>query len=61
MCQVRACNEGRSSFMLLMLMLLLLKAVAHSWPLKGGVKPRQGKPSSVIRTQTRTELGPSLA
>ena len=25
----------------------LLKRVAHPWPLKGGVKPRQGKPSSV--------------
>ena len=41
--------------------LLLLKRVAHPWPLKGGVKPRQGKPSSVFKTQTRTELGPSLA
>ena len=30
------------------LLLLLLKRVAHPWPLKGGVKPRQGKPSSVI-------------
>ena len=28
--------------------LLLLKRVAHPWSLKGGVKPRQGKPSSVI-------------
>ena len=28
--------------------LLLLKRVAHPWPLKGGVKPRQGKPSLVI-------------
>ena len=27
----------------------LLKRVAHPWTLKGGVKPRQGKPSSVIR------------
>ena len=26
----------------------LLKRVAQPWPLKGGVKPRQGKPSSVI-------------
>ena len=34
---------------LLLLLLLLLKRVAHPWPLKGGVKPRQGKPSSVIR------------
>ena len=42
-------------------LLLLLKRVAHPWPLKGGVKPRQGKPSSVIKTRTRTELGPSLA
>ena len=32
----------------------------HPWPLKGVVKPRQGKPSSVIKTRTRTELGPSL-
>ena len=39
----------------------LLKSVAHPWPLKGCVKPRQGKPSSVIKTRTRTELGPSLA
>ena len=36
-------------------LLLLLKRVAHPWTLKGGVKPRQGKPSSV----TRLELGPS--
>ena len=41
--------------------LLLLKRVAHPWTLKGGVKPRQGKPSSVMKTRTRTELGPSLA
>ena len=40
--------------------LLLLKRVAHPWPLKGGVKPRQGKPSSVMKTRTRNELGPSL-
>ena len=26
----------------------LLKCVAQPWPLKGGVKPRQGNPSSVI-------------
>ena len=26
----------------------LTKRVAQPWPLKGGVKPRQGKPSSVI-------------
>ena len=38
----------------------LLKLVAQPWPLKGGVKPREGKPSSVIKTRTRTELGPSL-
>ena len=37
--------------------LLLLKRVAHPWTLKGGVKPRQGKPSLVIRS--RLELGPS--
>ena len=42
-------------------LLLLLKRVAQPWTLKGGVKPRQGKPSSVIKTRTRTELGPSLA
>ena len=47
--------------LLLLLLLLLLKRVAHPWPLKAGVKPRQGKPSSVINTRTRTELGPSLA
>ena len=41
--------------------LLLLTRVAQPWPLKGGVKPRQGKPSSVIKTPTRTALGPSLA
>ena len=57
---------GRKDFLcacclLLLLLLLLLKCVAHPWPLKGGVKPRQGKPSSVIKSRTRTELGPSLA
>ena len=31
-------------------LLLLLKCVAHAWTLKGGVKPRQGKPTSVIKT-----------
>ena len=36
--------------LLLLLLLLLLKHVAHPWPLKGGVKPRQGKPSSVIKS-----------
>ena len=41
--------------------LLLLKRVAQPWPLKGGVKPRQGKPSSVIKTQTRTKVDPRLA
>ena len=46
--------------LLLLLLLLLLKRVAHPWTLKGGVKPPQGKPSSVIKTRTRTELGPSL-
>ena len=35
--------------LLLLLLLLLLKRVAHPWPLKGGVKPRQGKPSSVTK------------
>ena len=39
----------------------LQKCVAHPWTLKSGVKPQQGKPSSVIKTYTRTELGPSLA
>ena len=45
----------------LLLLLLLPKCVAHPWTLKGGVKPAWGKPSSVIKTQTRTELGPNLA
>ena len=55
---------GRKDFctfcccLLLLLLLLLLKRVAQPWPLKGGVKPRQGKPGSVIKTRTRTELGP---
>ena len=44
-----------------LLLLMLLKRVAHPWPLKGGVKPGQGEPSSVIKTRTRTELGPSVA
>ena len=40
---------GRKDFLtacccLLLLLLLLLKRVAHPWPLKGGVKPRPGKP-----------------
>ena len=39
----------------------LLKRVARPWTLKGGVNPRRGKPGSVIKTRTRTELGPSLA
>ena len=66
--------------LLLWLLLLLPKDIAHPWTLKGGVKPRQGKPSSVTKTRTqlgassrldygagimksrtRTELGPSLA
>ena len=42
-------------------LLLLLKCVAHPWTLKGGVKPLEGKPRSVIKTRTMTELGPSLA
>ena len=50
-----------ASCLLLLLLLLLLTRVAHPWPLKGGVKPRQGKPSSVIKTRTSTELGPSVA
>ena len=36
------------------ILLLLLKCVAHPWPLKGGVKPRQGKPSSVIKDKLTT-------
>ena len=59
---------GRKDFLtacccllLLVLLVLLLKRVAHPWTLKGGVKPRQGKLSSVINTRTRTELGPTLA
>ena len=57
---------GRKDFssaclLLCLLLLLLLKRVAHPWSLKSGVKARQGKPSSVIKTRTRTELGPSLA
>ena len=47
--------------LLLLLLCYLLKRVAEPWPLQGGVKPRQGKPSSVIKTRTRTKLGPSLA
>ena len=46
---------------LLRLLLLLAKTCCSTLPLKGGVKPRQGKPSSVIQTRSRTELGPSLA
>ena len=40
---------------LLLLLLLLLSCAAHPWTLTRGVKPRQGKPSSVIKT--RTSLG----
>ena len=50
------------------LLLLLLAAVAaaaktccSSLDPKRGVKPRQGEPSSVIKSRTRTELGLSLA
>ena len=39
--------------------LLLLKRVAHPWPLKGGVKPRQGKPSSVTKTRTQQQAAAS--
>ena len=42
-------------------LLLLLKCVAHPWTPKGGVKPLEGKPRSVIKTRTMTELGPGLA
>ena len=45
---------------LLLLVLLLLKRVAHPWTLKDGAKTRQGKPSSVIKGQTRTDLGRSV-
>ena len=50
-------SQGLLGHLLLRLLLLLLKRVAHPWPLKGGVKPRQGKPSSV--NISRLELGPS--
>ena len=56
----RCCRKDFWTFCL-MLLLLLLKRVAHPWTLKGGVKTRQGKLSSVIKTRTRTELGPSVA
>ena len=62
---------GRKDFWTFCLLLLavaccccylsLLKRVAQPWPLKAGVKPQHGKPSLVIKTRTRTELGPSLA
>ena len=35
-------------------LLLLLECVAHPWTLKGGIKPGQGKPSSVIK---RMQMG----
>ena len=38
----------------------LLKRVAQPWPLKGGVKPRQGKPSSVINCYFRAVRRHSL-
>ena len=56
--------SGRRDFLTAcccLLLLLLLKCVAHPWTLKGAVKLGQGKPSSVIKTRTRPELGPSLA
>ena len=55
---------------LLLVACCLLKCVAHPWTLRRGVKPRQGKPSSAIKslirlacikTQTRTEVGPALS
>ena len=36
--------------------LLLLKRVADRLTLRRGVKPRQSKPSSVMKTRTRNEL-----
>ena len=45
---------------LLLLLLLLAKMCCSSLDPNKGVEPRQGKPSSVIKTQTGTELGPSL-
>ena len=61
----RCCRKDFLCACLLLLLaaaccLLLLKRVAHPWTLKNGVKARQGKPSSVFKTRTRTELGPSL-
>ena len=41
--------------------LLLAKMCCSLLDPKRGVKLRQGKLSSVIKTRTRTELGPSLA
>ena len=40
-----------------LLLLLLLKRVAQPWPLKGGVKPRQGKPGSVIIIYWNSYMG----
>ena len=40
-----------------LLLLLLLKRVAQPWPLKGGVKPRQGKPSSVLKCHLFQNVG----
>ena len=37
----------------LLLARCLLKCVAHPWTLRRGVKPRRGKPSSVIKPRTR--------
>ena len=39
----------------------LLKCVAHHWTLRRGVKPRQGKPSSVIRLHTHHSTSPHTA
>ena len=38
----------------------LLKCVAHPWTLKGGVKPRQGKPSSVMIIYWNSYMGTSM-
>ena len=43
--------------LLLLLACLLLNRVAHAETLSRVVKPRQGKPTSVIKPFTRTALG----
>ena len=46
---------------LLLLLLLLLKHVAHPWTLKGGHRAGFTLSRFYIKTRTRTELGPSRA